>query len=410
MMAMKPVVLKKWMPAAAVPAMIAAYALSSPLAASAQDLPDKTPEQVIAMMIASEDAAFSGNLRHTANLGLPQMPEQDTSTQPGTPPSDAPTDVPTESPSEGPSDAQHDQWAKKMAWLSGTHEARVFSGGPDKMRVQVMDGTNEENYVLNGTSYWRYYSADNTAVHTTLSRPPSEEKKEARQQWYGGSAEEPPTPDQLAEKLVNEAEPSTTFAVEEGKTIAGRDVYTLRLTPKPEEQTLVATATIGVDAETGVPLAVTVEAVDQEDPAINAEYTSFSTDAPDAAMFDFKPPADATVEERPASERGDWKHGCGMGGGTEQGTENGATETPSTETSRPEAVMDGEGWDTVVQVPSECVPSELKDSESLSRWATQVDGGHLVHTSLVNVLVTDDGRVYVGSVPEDRLQAVAGKE
>jgi outer membrane lipoprotein-sorting protein len=425
MMAMKPVV-KKWMPAAAVPAMLAAYALSSPLAASAQDLPDKTPEQVIAMIIASEDASYSGNLRETADLGLPEMPERDTGGQPGAPPSDAPTSPPadgsTESPSEGSSDEGDHHLEDMLALLSGTHEARVFSGGLDKMRVQVMDGTDEDNYVLNGTSYWRYSSEDNTAVHTTLPRPPSEAKAEARQEWYGGSSAEPPTPEQLAGKLVDEADPSTTFAVEEGKTIAGRDVYTLRLTPKEEEQTLVANGAIGVDAETGVPLAITLQAVDQSGPAFTVEYTSFSTEAPDAALFDFKPPAGAEVVERPASgqgsEHGDWKHGCGMGRQTEEGTDASASTTPGTETASPEgtvtpspeAVMDGEGWDTVVQVPSDCVPGELKDSGSLDQWATAVDGGHLIHTSLVNVLVTDDGRVYVGSVPQDRLQAVAGKE
>ncbi|WP_216364669.1 LolA family protein [Zafaria cholistanensis] len=395
---MKPVVLKKWMPAAAVPAIIAAYALASPLTAAAQDLPDKSPEQVIAMMASSEGAAFSGHLRKTANLGLPQLPGQDGHSQPGAPPSDAPTDAPPE--------GGYAHLAEKLALLSGTHEARVFSGGPDRMRVQVMDGTDEENYILNGTSYWRYSSAENTAVHTTLPQPPSEAKQEAKRHWYGESAGEPPTPEQIAGKLVDEAEPSTNFTVEEGETVAGRAVYTLRLTPKPEEQTLVADVAIGVDAETGVPLAVTVGAVDQADPALDLEYTSFTPQAPDAALFDFEPPAGATVEERPAPgtgpEDGDRKHGCGAG--------EGANGEPSDGTAGQGVVMDGEGWDTVVRVPSECVPAELKDPALLGQLATEVDGGRLLHTSLVNVLVADDGRVFAGSVPTERLQAVAGQE
>jgi len=394
---MKPVVFKKWMPAAAVPAMIAAYALGSPLATSTKDLPDKTPEQVIAMIIAAEDAAFSGNVQMTADLGLPQLPERDTGGQPEIPPSDGATGSPTASPSD-----QGDAGLAEMfALLSGTHEARVYADGPDKQRFQIMEGTEEEDHVLNGTSYWRYSSADNTAVHTTLRRPPSEVKDEMKTHWYGGSSGEVPTPDQLAEKLVNEADPSTTFAVEEGQTVAGRDVYTLRLTPKPEERTLVDNITIDVDAEMGVPLAVTIQAVDQEGPALGLEYSSFTAEAPDAALFDFQPPAGATVKERtvpePGSMHGDRMRGCGMMGNGQMGE------------GMYEGMMDGEGWDAVKQIPGQCIPAELQDPALRDRMATKVDGGYLIHTSLVNVLVTEDGRVFVGSVPQDRLQDVAGK-
>jgi hypothetical protein len=36
-----------------------------------------------------------------------------------------------------------------------------------------------------------------------------------------------------------------------------------------------------------------------------------------------------------------------------------------------------------------------------------VQGGRAISTSLVNVLLTDDGRTFVGSVPLERLQAAA---
>ena len=39
---------------------------------------------------------------------------------------------------------------------------------------------------------------------------------------------------------------------------------------------------------------------------------------------------------------------------------------------------------------------------------TAVPGGRLLHTALVNVLVTSDGRVFAGSVPLERLQAGRG--
>ena len=39
--------------------------------------------------------------------------------------------------------------------------------------------------------------------------------------------------------------------------------------------------------------------------------------------------------------------------------------------------------------------------------STAVDGGQLLSTALVNVLITDDGRILAGSVTVERLQAVA---
>jgi hypothetical protein len=47
-------------------------------------------------------------------------------------------------------------------------------------------------------------------------------------------------------------------------------------------------------------------------------------------------------------------------------------------------------------------------NDPLLRQATvAVPGGRAISTSLLNVLLTDDGRMFVGSVPLERLQAAA---
>jgi hypothetical protein len=47
-------------------------------------------------------------------------------------------------------------------------------------------------------------------------------------------------------------------------------------------------------------------------------------------------------------------------------------------------------------------------ADPLLRQATvTVPGGRAISTSLLNVLLTDDGRVVAGSVPLERLQAAA---
>ena len=77
--------------------------------------------------------------------------------------------------------------------------------------------------------------------------------------------------------------------------------------------------------------------------------------------------------------------------------------------------MTGTGWETVVGFParagspaagSPSIDTLLNDP--LLRQATvAVPGGRAISTSLLNVLLTDDGRMFVGSVPLERLQAAA---
>jgi hypothetical protein len=74
----------------------------------------------------------------------------------------------------------------------------------------------------------------------------------------------------------------------------------------------------------------------------------------------------------------------------------------------------GKGWETVIGFPAApngqgaaLTESILKDP-LLSQAAVVVPGGRLLSTALVNVLVTDDGRIFVGMVPAERLLAAAG--
>jgi hypothetical protein len=54
--------------------------------------------------------------------------------------------------------------------------------------------------------------------------------------------------------------------------------------------------------------------------------------------------------------------------------------------------------------------SEAKAPALLEQAAVPVQGGRLLSTALVNVLVLDDGRVLAGSVPLERLQAAAAQK
>jgi hypothetical protein len=61
----------------------------------------------------------------------------------------------------------------------------------------------------------------------------------------------------------------------------------------------------------------------------------------------------------------------------------------------------------VIELPAGGIPANALESPLLAQATTSVDGGRLLSTSLVNVLLTNDGRIFAGSVPADTLQAAA---
>lgn len=348
----------KWMPAVAVPAVIAVGVLAVPLqAGAATDLPEKSPREVLELVAGSDVDTFSGTLEQSSDLGLPEIPST--------------------------ADAQAGEFADALELLTGDHTVRVYQNGADQSRVQVQDTMSERNLIQNGSDLWLYDSADNTATHLTLpdagGTPTSPEKA------Y--------TPGELADTFLAEVTPTTIVSLGENTEVAGRGAYELVLTPNTTD-TLVDSVAIAVDAETGLPLGVQVTAQDAEEPAISVAFTSLSLDAPSADLFAFTPPAGATVTEETLPDT-----------------------TGHTDKTRPDAqssgvTVVGTGWDAVVLMPADADGAglaELTASPLYSQLTEAVDGGRAVSTTLMSVLVTDDGRVLAGSVPVERLQAVAAE-
>lgn len=410
---MKPAV-KKWMPAVAIPAVIAAMGVGVGISSSATpQLEPKTPGQVIELMATSDVRAFSGAFRVSTDLGIPALPDAGAPASFG-PPRRAPSTgdagdaatPETEAPGTGsPTPSGDAGIADLLELLTGSHEARVYVDGPDKARLQVLGELEEQDIVRNGTSLWTYDSSTNKAVHTTLPDPPADLQSRLGDPHGAEGTHEPPTPGQLADRLLSAAAPTTEVTVEDGASVAGRDVYQLVLTPKPDA-TLVEDVTIGVDAATGVPLAVSVDATGQDAPAITAEFTSFTPDAPDPGLFEFTPPADATVHEKTLRQGSNWpKHTFG------QKLQRPLPSKDDASHQLPSGPQDdwftGSGWDAVATIPADQVPADLAASPLLEQLATPVDGGRLLHTSLLNVLIADDGRVLIGAVTLQRLRAAA---
>jgi hypothetical protein len=71
----------------------------------------------------------------------------------------------------------------------------------------------------------------------------------------------------------------------------------------------------------------------------------------------------------------------------------------------------GTGWDSIVELPAKTsgskMPGSVRQSKLLDELTTTVPGGRALQTSLLSVLLLDDGRILVGAVPIASLEAAA---
>jgi outer membrane lipoprotein-sorting protein len=380
----------RWLPAVVVPLAIASGALAgSALAGAAVTLPDKTPAQVLALAAGSHVTALSGTLSETSDLGLPQLPAGS---------------VPDSSGA-----------ASALSMLTSPYTAQLYVDGPRNVRLQVLDQMNERDVVRHGNDLWYYDSANNTAVHATIpakgaaalpgtTNPRLPGTKTPDTLTPGIAAPGTPaveTPAGLAQQMLAAITPSTTVTVGTNVKVAGRGAYDLVLSPR-STGTLVQSVSIAVDAQTGLPLSVTILANGQAKPAFQLAFTSLTLAAPSASVFAFTPPAGAAVTQQalPTPSRL-------TGPLTPASPLKTLKVLPKVRLKAAPFTVVGAGWDAVIELPAGTVPADVASSPLLSGTTTAVPGGRLLQTSLINVLFANNGRVYAGSVPSARLLAVA---
>jgi len=361
----------RWLPAVAAPVVIAAGALAGSLPAGASDpLPAKTPAQVLELAASHQVQAFSGTVEQSADLGLPELPA---------------TGKPSASASPG-------SVASVIELLSGKHTARVFMDGKDNARVQVMDQLAERDVVRHGNDVWFYSSKDNTAAH--IAMPARDAALSKDHQGAGGMH----TPAEMAQQFLSKVDSTIAVSVGPDVSVAGRAAYNLLIEPRTDA-TLVGKVAIAVDGQNGMPLSVQVTARGADKPAFSSGFTSLSLTVPDQSVFAFTPPPGSTVKELPVPdkslEQADGSHQDAMYKG-----------------AKGQVSVTGTGWETVVGTAKGNAPtaeSVLQDP-LLSQAAVAVPGGRLLSTALLNVLVTDDGRVFAGMVPPEQLQSAAAAQ
>ncbi|MYQ42870.1 Outer membrane lipoprotein-sorting protein [Streptomyces sp. LamerLS-316] len=353
------------------------------------ELPDITAQELIEKIAASDQEQLSGTVKVTTDLGIPSLGGLAGSFAPGA------------GSGSGESDASPD--AKLMELASGTHTLRVAADGPDKQRLSILGDGSEYSLVHNGDDVWGYDSESNEVYHAK-----SDGSGEAGE--HKAPKGVPATPKELAEEALAAAGDTTSVTVDGTAQVAGRDAYKLVIKPKQSGSTI-GSVTVAVDASTGVPLKFTLAPSSGGKAAVDAGFTKVDFSKPDASSFSFTPPKGAEVTEADELEAEAQKSGS---------ADKARKDLGALEDFKGLNVI-GEGWNAVarIEVPGGAgLPTEgsgdapAEAQQFLDALGDKVTGdfgsGTVFKTRLVNALLTDDGKVYVGAVTEDALVKAAG--
>lgn len=314
--------------------------------ATSESLPQTSPAALIAAVQAPMTAAFSGTVISRMNLGLPEMPSL----------------------------GMDRQSASVTSLLSGSHTVQVWYGGVDRQRVAILGSTDETDVFRSGSNLWQWNSADRSAVHTILPG----------QRELSGVAQLP-TPAAIASQVLERLDPTTKIDVRTDQRVANRSAYELILTPRTTS-TRVGSVHITVDGRTKVPLGVQVYSRGATSASIDVTFTSIRFVHPPSSYFTFTPPSNARVR-----------------------TVDLRDSLPPAEGATSRVGTYGTGWTTIYTYRTR---GHLTMDPALSSACTRESGtwgkGRILESNLVNVLFTDEGRIYAGAVDPDALYAAAG--
>ncbi|MGW0470335.1 LolA family protein [Streptomyces coeruleorubidus] len=358
------------------------------------DLPKITAQQLIEKIAKSDVQQLSGTVKISTDLGLPDLGGLESSLMSG-------------AAGQGEGGSSADPTAKLTELASGTHTLRVAADGPDKQKLSLLENAAEYSLVHNGKDVWGYDSKSNEVYHGTASESPQHEKEQP-----------PATPKDFAEEALKAVDDTTSVTVDGTAQVAGRDAYKLVIKPKQSGST-VGAVSVAVDAETGMPLKFTLTPASGGAAVVDAGFTQVSFAKPAASTFDFTPPKGAKVTEEKDAGKGsakDFGKGFEKGGPREHAPKSGDDLGKGLDGMK----TIGEGWNSIATFDTggEGMPSGEAGGDlggfvdSLGDKVTGKFGsGTVFSTRLVNALITDDGKVYVGLVTKDALvkAADAGK-
>jgi outer membrane lipoprotein-sorting protein len=181
---------------------------------------------------------------------------------------------------------------------SGPRTARVWRGGPDRLRAELQGENGDRVLVRNGDQVSVYDGTSNTLKIG--------EKPEAALPGAAAPDGLPGASPENIDELLAEIAPSSKLTTGEPVEVAGRWAYPLTLEPKDKSATLVERAKTLVDAEAFVPLLLELYAEGNPEPVVRYEAQDFHVGLVPDARFEVETPPGATVERpEPQDDRAD---------------------------------------------------------------------------------------------------------
>jgi outer membrane lipoprotein-sorting protein len=169
---------------------------------------------------------------------------------------------------------------------SGPQTARIWYGGPDKLRAELQGDNGDRIFVHDGERAWAYNGATNTL--RTGERPPEPRSSELP------DTENPPTLVEI-DRMLAELAPTSELTQGTPISYAGREAYVMTLSPKDEGSTLVDHGRALIDSETFLPLELALYAQGKPDPVFSWRVSSLDVGNVPAERFDFQTPPGAKV-------------------------------------------------------------------------------------------------------------------
>ncbi|MFI8908773.1 outer membrane lipoprotein carrier protein LolA [Streptomyces albidoflavus] len=383
------------------------------------DLPEVTAQELVEKIAASETDQFSGTVKVSVDLGLPSFGGLDLGELAGSLGGEG---------KDGKGGATATPEEKLTSLASGTHTLRVAGDGPDRQKLTFVDGADEYSLIRDGDQAWAYDGSTGEALHTGAAGKAGSKGDHPADDHVSDMS-----PKELATKALDAADETTRVTVDGTTTVAGRDAYRLALTPKDSGSTVNAVR-IAVDAETGTPLKFTVAPSDGGKAIVDAGFSKIDYTRPSAGTF--APPKDAKITESKELAPGDAAPGKDATGKDAKGDAH--AKAPKSPKDAEEALnslpaplaglasaedteIHGKGWASVAEltfpkgegIPAAGSGSDAPGGLSLDSLGKKVKGdfgtGTLFSTRVVNALVTEDGRAFVGAVTPEKLVEVAGK-
>ncbi|MCR0987544.1 LolA family protein [Streptomyces albidoflavus] len=378
------------------------------------DLPEVTAQELVEKIAASETDQFSGTVKVSVDLGLPSFGGLDLSELAGS------LGAEGEDGKDGKGGSTATPEEKLTSLASGTHTLRVAGDGPDRQKLTFVDGADEYSLIRDGDQAWAYDGSTGEALHTRDAgakgdRPADDHVSDM-------------SPKELATQALDAADETTRVTVDGTTTVAGRDAYRLALTPKDSGSTVKAVR-IAVDAETGTPLKFTVAPSDGGKAIVDAGFSKIDFARPSTGTF--APPKDAKITETKELAPGKDASGKDAKGDAHAMAPKSPKDAEEALNSLPAplaglasaegAEIHGKGWASVAELtfpkgeglPAAGSGSDAPGGLTLDSLGKKVKGdfgtGTLFSTRVVNALVTDDGRAFVGAVTPEKLTEVAGK-